>query len=116
MFGLLGVNGAGKTTTFKMMLGLERATRGRIYILNKLVNGDAGDGDDVDNAGGSITDEIDYRRIWYCPQFDTPLLDTLTTIENLSLYGKLKTGDQFSRYHMFELLRSLDLTPYANVK
>ena len=95
------------------MLGLERATRGRIYILNKLVNGDPRlDADDANISMGDITDEIDYRRIGYCPQFDTPLLDTLTTIENLSLYGKLKTGDQFSRYHMFELLRSLDLTPY----
>ena len=30
--GLLGANGAGKTTTFYMMVGLERAERGAIYL------------------------------------------------------------------------------------
>jgi lipopolysaccharide export system ATP-binding protein len=30
--GLLGANGAGKTTTFYMMVGLERAERGNIYL------------------------------------------------------------------------------------
>jgi lipopolysaccharide export system ATP-binding protein len=30
--GLLGANGAGKTTTFYMMVGLERAERGRIFL------------------------------------------------------------------------------------
>lgn len=30
--GLLGANGAGKTTTFYMMVGLERAEKGKIYL------------------------------------------------------------------------------------
>ncbi len=30
--GLLGANGAGKTTTFYMMVGLERAENGNIFL------------------------------------------------------------------------------------
>src|SRR4026209_2737062 len=33
--GLLGANGAGKTTTFYMMVGLERADRGRVQLADR---------------------------------------------------------------------------------
>src|SRR5688500_4186422 len=33
--GLLGANGAGKTTTFYMMVGLERADRGRVQLAER---------------------------------------------------------------------------------
>jgi len=38
MYGFLGANGAGKTTTFRMILGLLRATEGRITWNDKPIN------------------------------------------------------------------------------
>ncbi|MFO0948433.1 MAG: ABC transporter ATP-binding protein [Planctomycetota bacterium] len=69
LFAFLGPNGAGKTTTIKMMTGLLRPTRGRVYIV----------GHDI------ATDSLDARRvISYVP--DQPYL-----------YEKL-TGRDFLRF------------------
>ena len=35
---LVGPSGCGKSTTLRMVAGLEKATRGKIYIGDKLVN------------------------------------------------------------------------------
>src|SRR5437773_6301778 len=52
---LVGPNGSGKTTLMNLMTGLIRATRGDIEVL------------------GTRTDDPEtfYRKIGYCPQFDT---------------------------------------------
>ena len=39
MFGLLGPNGAGKTTTFYMIVGLIRATAGKIFFKGRNISG-----------------------------------------------------------------------------
>lgn len=43
IFGFLGPNGAGKTTAFRLMLGLQRPTAGRVEILGKRVGPNSSD-------------------------------------------------------------------------
>ena len=38
IFGFLGPNGAGKTTTVRMLAGLSRPTRGRVWVLGEVVD------------------------------------------------------------------------------
>ena len=92
---MLGVNGAGKTTTFKLMLGIEKPTCGEIYLLNS-------------------KDEIDYRKIGYCPQHDDPILENLTVKEHVSLYGRLKLGSEYDKARAKKPLRDLDLLKYTD--
>ncbi|VVC99086.1 unnamed protein product [Leptidea sinapis] len=73
-FGLLGVNGAGKSTTFKMLVGEECSTRGRVY------------------ANGYFARQH-YNKylqsLGYCPQF-FGLDDFLTGNDNLKLILTLR--------------------------
>jgi ABC-2 type transport system ATP-binding protein len=62
--GLLGANGAGKTTLMRMLLGLERATTGRIELFDEPITPDA------------------RQRIGYVPQ-GLGLYEDLTLVENL---------------------------------
>lgn len=70
--GLLGPNGAGKTTTFKIILGEEKADRGRIFL-----------------KGEDITQLPMYMRvrrgIGFLPQ-ETSIFKRLTVEENLFAY------------------------------
>lgn len=79
-----------------MMLGLEQPTHGEIFLL-----------------GADASSSIPYRRIGYCPQFDTPLFENMSVLEHLKLYGRLKCGHRFSKAYMGELLEDLDLLPYS---
>jgi len=73
-FGLLGINGAGKSTTMAMLTGNVNATSG-----DALVN------------GYSIRKDLDKVRsdMGFCPQFDA-LVESLTAIENLEMFAKIK--------------------------
>jgi len=71
VFGLLGPNGSGKSTTIKMILGLLRATSGRIALFNK-----------------PPTDVEVKRRIGYLPE-ESYLYGFLNARETLEYYGKL---------------------------
>ncbi|XP_037498748.2 ATP-binding cassette sub-family A member 2-like [Rhipicephalus sanguineus] len=72
-FGLLGVNGAGKTTMFRILTGQMLPHEGDAFA-----------------AGFSIVNQRQQfqRYIGYCPQRDG-LLDMLTGIETLVLFGRL---------------------------
>jgi Cu-processing system ATP-binding protein len=75
VFGLIGHNGAGKSTLFRLMLGLERATSGRLTI------------DDVPVSGRGF--RAVRRRIGYLPE-NVVLYDNLTGLETLRFFAKLK--------------------------
>lgn len=71
IFGFLGHNGAGKTTTMKVLLGLVRATSGRVELL-----------------GASADDVAVHARIGYLPE-SPYFYDYLTAQEFLRFYGRL---------------------------
>ncbi|XP_037555266.2 ATP-binding cassette sub-family A member 2-like [Dermacentor silvarum] len=81
-FGLLGVNGAGKTTTFRLLTGEILPHQGDAIISNF-----------------SIVRE--RRKCWrymgYCPQRDG-LLDMLTGVETLLLFGRLRGVPMTTEY------------------
>lgn len=73
IFGFLGPNGAGKTTTIKVIIGLLRATSGKVYV------------DNIDIS----RDPYKVRcLIGYASQ-ETSVDDNLTGWENLYIQGKL---------------------------
>jgi len=71
IFGFLGPNGAGKTTTLKILLGLVRASSGRVLLLGE-------------PAGNVAT----RRRIGFLPE-SPYFYDYLTAEEFLGFYGQL---------------------------
>lgn len=71
IFGFLGPNGAGKTTTMKILLGLMRATSGRVELL-----------------GAPANDVRVHQRIGYLPE-SPYFYDYLTAEEFLRFYGRL---------------------------
>lgn len=78
VFGLLGCNGAGKTTLFRMMCGIETASRGSADVLV---------------LGSSLFDRKErqkaHKEIGYCSQAN-PLWPSLTVHEHVRLYASLK--------------------------
>ncbi len=73
VYGLLGPNGAGKTTTLKLLLGLQRATAGRVAVMGKRCGLNA----------TSVRSQIGYLPTH--PSFP----DHLRPVEYLDLLGKL---------------------------
>jgi ABC-2 type transport system ATP-binding protein len=71
VFGFIGPNGAGKTTTLKVLLGLIRASAGRVELLGR----DAGDADS-------------RRHMGFAPE-SPYFYDFLTGREILSFYARL---------------------------
>lgn len=69
--GLLGPNGAGKTTTFRVIAGLDRPTRGRIFL-------------DGVELGRRPLHERARRGLGYLPQEPSVFRD-LTALENIVL-------------------------------
>ena len=93
IFGFLGHNGAGKTTTMKILLGLLRATSGRVELL------------------GSPTENVAVRsQIGYLPE-SPYFYDYLTAEEFLCFYGKLAgLARETIQNRILELLESVSLT------
>ncbi|XP_054925117.1 phospholipid-transporting ATPase ABCA3-like isoform X2 [Dermacentor andersoni] len=96
-FGLLGVNGAGKTTTFRLLTGEILPHHGDAVISNF-----------------SIVRERQkcWRYIGYCPQRDG-LLDMLTGVETLRLFGRLR-GVPMTREYLRVLLYVFRLQEIAD--
>ena len=92
IFGFLGHNGAGKTTTMKILLGLLRATSGKVEVL------------------GAPAGEVDaHARIGYLPE-SPYFYDYLTAEEFLTFYGKLaKLSAGAIRSRVPELLKRVGL-------
>ena len=75
IFGLIGHNGAGKSTLFKIMLGLEAATKGDIVLGGAPVRG----------RGFRAA----RRHIGYLPE-NVVLYDNLSGLETLRFFARLK--------------------------
>jgi lipooligosaccharide transport system ATP-binding protein len=85
-FGLLGPNGAGKTTSLRMVYGLHRPTSGRIEVF----------GLDVGIHGRQVRSRLGVTLQ------ENVLIDPLTAVENLRVFG---------RYHLIpepELTRRIE--------
>lgn len=92
IFGFLGHNGAGKTTTMKMLLGLLRATSGKVELL-----------------GAPAGDVAVHARIGYLPEAPY-FYDYLTADEFLTFYGRLaKLSSSTIRSRVPELLKRVGL-------
>jgi ABC-2 type transport system ATP-binding protein len=91
--GFLGPNGAGKTTTIRVLLGLLRATSGRVRLL---------DGDPWGDAVAL------HRRLAYVPG-DVSLWPTLSGGEVIDLLGRLRGGLNPKRRD--DLIQRFDLDP-----
>uniref|UniRef100_A0A0N4Z6E8 ABC transporter domain-containing protein n=1 Tax=Parastrongyloides trichosuri TaxID=131310 RepID=A0A0N4Z6E8_PARTI len=85
---LLGHNGAGKSTTFSMLTGVIPSTSGTAYI----------DGYDIKNSLSQVR-----KKLGLCPQYNT-LFDTLTVMEHLEFFCKLKNRP----YNQIEAMDILD--------
>ncbi len=72
VFGYVGPNGAGKTTTIRVMLGLVKPDKGRVYIFGRDVEGD----ESFRWRVGAVLDRYG-------------LYDDLTAFENLEFFGKI---------------------------
>ncbi len=95
IFGLLGPNGAGKTTTIRMLTGIIRPDRGKVYIM----------GYDV------LREPLKAKsRVGVVPEIAAPYLD-LTAWDNLMLAGRIYHVEDSSRKaRAKELLKMLDLS------
>lgn len=71
IFGLLGPSGAGKTSLIKLIIGIERATSGEVYVMNEKMP------------------KLDMmRKIGYMAQSDALYME-LTALENLDFFASL---------------------------
>ena len=78
VFGFLGPNGAGKSTTIRMLLALQRPTKGRATLLG------------LDTAADTV--EV-HRRVGYLPG-DLALFPRLTGRQHISWYARARgVGD-----------------------
>jgi ABC-2 type transport system ATP-binding protein len=94
IFGLLGPNGAGKTTTFRLLLGLQRPSAGRVEVFGRTCGANA----------------VTVRSlIGYLPTHPK-LPGNLTPIEYLDLLGQLcRLPRQVRRPRLASLLRAVGL-------
>ncbi len=90
---LEGANGSGKTTVLKLASGLERPTRGRVFVLGK-------------------EPRKSLRHIGYLMDRDI-LYPELTVIENLEFYAKIY-GVKLERVK--EVIEKIGLKEYENAK
>ena len=80
VFGFLGPNGAGKSTTIRMLLALQRPTRGRATMLG------------LDAVADSV--EI-HRRVGYLPG-DLELFPRLTGRQHIAWFARARSADTSS--------------------
>ncbi|MCL2368917.1 MAG: ABC transporter ATP-binding protein [Oscillospiraceae bacterium] len=93
VYGFIGPNGAGKSTAIRVLLGILRATEGRVQVFGKDAWQDAV--------------EI-HKRLAYVPG-DVNLWPNLTGGEVIDLFTRLRRGD--NRARRGELIARFDLDP-----
>lgn len=98
IYGFLGLNGAGKTTTIRMLLGMIKPSRGKVYLFGKKVNAC---NTTLWNKVGHLV-EIPYSY----PE--------LTVFENLEIFRRLRCLKNMSPIN--EIMEKLHLDPYRNTK
>jgi ABC-2 type transport system ATP-binding protein len=93
LYGMIGPNGSGKTTTIKMLMGLQRPTKGGCSILGECV---------------PIRENI--ARVGYMPQ-EMAVYNDLSIHENLQLFAELYSvpKDVFAKMEK-DLLAMVDLS------
>uniref|UniRef100_A0A0K0F5B2 ABC transporter domain-containing protein n=1 Tax=Strongyloides venezuelensis TaxID=75913 RepID=A0A0K0F5B2_STRVS len=96
---LLGHNGAGKSTTFSMLTGVIPSTSGTAFIDNYDIK--------------SNLSEI-RKKLGLCPQYNT-LFDTLTVMEHLEFFCKLK-GRVYNEDEAINILERLKIGFKANFR
>lgn len=102
IFGLLGPNGAGKTTTVKMVSGLVRPDKGRVFV----------DGLDVERKRKQI-----LRRVGVVLEGTRTSIWPLTPLENLVYYGNLKNvRGRILKERAHDLLDFIGLSDKKNVQ
>jgi len=102
IFGLLGPNGAGKTTTVKMVSGLVRPDKGRVFV----------DGMDVERKRLQI-----LKKVGVVLEGTRTSIWPLTPMENLVYYGNLKNvKGHVLRARAAELLQFIGLKDKMNIQ
>lgn len=96
-FGLLGQNGAGKTTTIMMLCGFTEPTDGVATVA----------GYDIRTHMFEI-----YQRMGVCPQHNL-LWETLSALEHVTFYAKLKGVKENVEAVGMEALESVNLAKVA---
>ena len=104
VFGFLGPNGAGKTTTIKILTGILQPTQGSIKILDKEINKNNNNFNEIKKRIGVITQS---------PSFES----NLTVERSMELYGFLwgMTGNK-NKDKVRELLDIFELTSVKDVR
>jgi len=97
IFGYLGPNGAGKTTTIRIILGLMKATSGKVSVLEQDVQ--------IDKT---------RRKLGFVLETDG-LFDNMTALDNLVYYAKLYDLEQPAQRSL-DALKSVGLTDRARDK
>jgi ABC-2 type transport system ATP-binding protein len=92
LYGMIGPNGSGKTTTIKVLMGLQKATKGGGSIL-----------------GERVPIKHNIGKVGYMPQ-ETAVYYDLTIHENLQLFAELYSVEDFVfEKREKELLEMVDL-------
>lgn len=101
--GLLGPNGAGKTTTFYMVVGLVKATKGKVFL----------DGKDITRKPMHLRSRL---GMGYLPQ-EASVFRKLTVEENIrAVVETLKISAKEKKERVVKHLEDLDLTALAKEK
>jgi ABC-2 type transport system ATP-binding protein len=97
IYGLLGLNGAGKTTLIRLLLGMIKPSRGKVFVLGEAVG-----------SSQAIWNQVGYL-------VETPqAYPNLSVEENLEVYGRYRNLTDKKRRQA--VLDQLLLTPYRTVK
>ncbi|MFN3870774.1 MAG: ABC transporter ATP-binding protein [Aquificaceae bacterium] len=100
--GLMGPSGSGKSTLLHLIAGLEKPTKGKVYLL----------GEDLSQKDEDDLSELRQKHVGFIFQFYY-LLEDLNVLENLTLIGQM-AGIEKPKEKALEILEYLRLTHRLN--